>query len=195
MFIGEEQVKTKYSRRSKYGKYAEYSRTKTIVHWQCDECGTKFSKCRNGKYDKSRKSYCSECISLHGAAKLASNAGRAAIISKLNETKLDKVVTGKEGYPERYIGPNYPYRQGGYRHIREHIFVMETHLGRGLKKGEVVHHIDGDKTNNSIENLYLTHVAEHNKLHAASEKLVFELVKQGVVVFDRSIGRYVINRN
>jgi hypothetical protein len=38
---------------------------------------------------------------------------------------------------------------------KEHIKVMEESLGRKIKKNEIIHHIDGDKLNNNIENLYL----------------------------------------
>jgi hypothetical protein len=67
---------------------------------------------------------------------------------------------------------------------------METHLQRRIEKGEVVHHIDGDKRNNKLENLFLTTIAEHNKLHAESESIIFELVKQGKIVFNRKMARY-----
>jgi HNH endonuclease len=39
--------------------------------------------------------------------------------------------------------------------IFEHRLVMEAHLGRILLPNEVIHHLDGVKTNNAIENLQL----------------------------------------
>jgi hypothetical protein len=48
---------------------------------------------------------------------------------------------------------------GGYlnfrRYGREHRIVMEKHLGRKLTNQETVHHIDGNKLNNDINNLFL----------------------------------------
>lgn len=54
----------------------------------------------------------------------------------------------------------------------QHRWVMQQHLGRPLEDGEVVHHIDGDKTNNNIDNLELhtTH-SEHMKEHATPERM------------------------
>jgi len=58
-----------------------------------------------------------------------------------------------DGYILIY-SPNHPYatKQG---RVREHRLVMEKSIGRYLLPSEVVHHIDGNKQNNSIENLKL----------------------------------------
>lgn len=46
-----------------------------------------------------------------------------------------------------------------------HQVIAETVLGRPLKKNEVVHHIDMDKTNNSHDNLIICNKKYHHELH------------------------------
>jgi hypothetical protein len=56
--------------------------------------------------------------------------------------------------------------------VYEHVLVMERHLGRYLNDGEVVHHNDGDITNNKISNLRLfPSQAEHTRYHASQRRL------------------------
>ncbi len=51
-------------------------------------------------------------------------------------------------------------------YVLEHRLVMEEHLGRYLWPWEVVHHIDENKRNNTIENLLVMDPGEHMALHA-----------------------------
>ena len=191
MFIRESTETNTYIKKSKFGKFSEYTRVKKIIHWQCDHCLTEFTKGKNGKiYNAETKAYCKYCVSKIGLAKLAGAAGYQSKVKNKFTNRTGTVISGREGYPEVYIGKDYPYRPGGYRTIREHVFVMETYLQRRIEKGEIIHHIDGNKGNNNIDNLFLTTAAEHNKLHAESESIIFDLVKQGKITFNKQIARY-----
>jgi len=50
------------------------------------------------------------------------------------------------------------------KYIREHRHVMQVHLGRKLETHEHIHHINGDSSDNRIENLQVLTNSEHQKL-------------------------------
>ncbi|MDD4049884.1 MAG: HNH endonuclease [Candidatus ainarchaeum sp.] len=63
----------------------------------------------------------------------------------------------------------YLFVKVGIGWIPEHVLVMEEKIRRTLNKGETIHHINGIKTDNRIENLMLfksqkEHAKFHNKI-------------------------------
>jgi len=68
------------------------------------------------------------------------------------------------------------------KYSREHRLVVEKELGRKLLGTEVVHHINGDKTDNIISNLYLfKNQSEHQTYHLlAKYNKIKEITKSNI---------------
>jgi hypothetical protein len=98
-----------------------------------------------------------------------------------------------DGYWMVHIGnSNGKSKWGNYR--KEHFVIAEEKIGRPLKKGEIVHHIDGDKLNNNLDNLdVLGSESEHRSTHNSFNGLMTRLVNQNIVLYKD--GEYFINES
>lgn len=54
-----------------------------------------------------------------------------------------------------YVADGYEYEWDGARYRLKHRIVMERHLGRPLRRSEIIRHIDGDNLNNELSNLVI----------------------------------------
>jgi len=66
------------------------------------------------------------------------------------------------------VAPEGHPRATKHGYIAKHTLIMETHLGRYLVADEVVHHINGIRDDNRLENLQLMKVGEHHSYHSSS---------------------------
>ena len=78
-------------------------------------------------------------------------------------TKRDRKVS-REGYVLVKV-PEHPKSFMGWYY--EHRLVIEKEIGRIVGEWETVHHINKNKQDNRLINLFLCSRLEHNKAHAA----------------------------
>jgi len=114
-----------------------------MIKINCKECGKEILTfpCRIG-----RKKYCSPTCRGKNNPEIFKNG-------HIGLKKSKGIQKHSSGYVMIYI-PEHPYASVRNT-VLEHRLVMEKHIGRTLLPEEVVHHINGVKDDNRIENLQL----------------------------------------
>ncbi len=168
------------------------SETKT-----CEKCGRQFQRAdREGQLRWGRRRFCRECYGPgpgvisevkhceHCGAEMRrriQDSGKPEPPSWFNARRFcgHGCAAGARGRMERYLhrqhywmiyAPDCPTsRRNGL--VFEHHAVLWREMGRAIKPGEHVHHINGDGLDNRIENLVVLTHSEHIKLHAKQRRL------------------------
>lgn len=163
--------------REKHGSYGVRSRCKECFErlrqeskrtYRCGHCGKEYRRppSRVGQFcsiscsadAKAKIVACANCgklvrYSLSRIRKYCSQACMGRHRSGANHPTWALRRTERTGYVTVFV-PNHPNRNSHGR-IFEHRLVMEQSLGRLLKSNETVHHINGNRADNRIENLQL----------------------------------------
>ena len=99
----------------------------------CKQCKKQFELIGKGRKESQKRQFCSQ-------------------ICWYNYKRIEK--KRNNGYIQIYVGKDYPGAKKNGR-MWEHRFIMQKHIGRIIERSEVVHHKNGIKTENRIENLEL----------------------------------------
>lgn len=80
--------------------------------------------------------------------------------------KIEKVI--KKGDYLYCIVRNHP-KANKHGYVLHHRVIVENHLGRLLNSDEEVHHINGNKHDNRVENLQVMKKGQHQRYHALKQ--------------------------
>lgn len=93
----------------------------------------------------------------------------------------------------RCNGEGYKYYINYNKAVFTHREKIEQKIGRKLLSSEIVHHIDGNKSNDDIGNLYLCkNNSAHRKTHNSLENVAYQLVQNGTIKFNNETGEYYL---
>lgn len=173
------------------------------VRMCCDDCGkqtvTQFNNYTQAQrlHKLAGKTRCRKCGKKSGGiTRRGRKNGKTA--TRNRQQRGDKHPSWKggnyvnnHGYRMLYVGGGIPGRAGWTKYRPEHILVIEKQLGRKLRPGELVHHIDGDKLLNILLNLWLTDSKGHRGAHVSLQEIGYRLVRAGLISFDTESGTYV----
>ena len=109
----------------------------------------------------------------------------------LSEVKLDKTL----GY-QYFIDKKHPLASKEVHRVYYHRHLASIYiLNRWVAANEAVHHIDNNKSNNSIDNLQVMSNSEHAKIHHAAMEQVSLICPICTKKFSVSINQSIIRKS
>ena len=161
----------------------------------CESCNIEYEITKQS-FKRRKTSYCRNCCS-----KSTQKGIKKPQFSSTNSGRWNGgEYVSSDGYIMSKIEGLF-LQSGRQVYKRKHVLIYESFLGRQILTekgggGEQIHHIDGDKKNNDIENLILcSNAKDHRLMHGSLEKIAFDLVKSGIIKFNKNLKKYYINES
>lgn len=129
-------------------------------------------------------------------------AKKTEVRKKISKSSLGKSKTFKDGKNFRILDRKISHN--GYilkwsdsekKHILEHRLIYAEVNNLNHNELNEIHHLDGNKMNNNINNLIELSRSDHSTLHSQLEALAAKLVESNFIVFNKISKKYELNSN
>ena len=101
-------------------------------------------------------------------------------IRKYADSIRHDVIKTADGYSTVYIK-----ELDKRKRMHDAVWYENTGYWPDRSKNEQIHHIDGDKENNNINNLILCTWDVHSAIHKRYEDVAYILIKEGIITFNK----------
>jgi hypothetical protein len=168
------------------------------VKFVCSFCNVE-QEIQLNSFKKKKTPYCRSCV----PKAMQEGVRRPNSCRENNKRWKGGEYISTDGYKMIKVEDEY-CESGRQKYKKEHILIYEEFLGRELQterggkgnRGEQLHHVDGNKLNNLIDNLaYCSNPREHMLLHCQLEEIAFELVRSGLIQFNKENNKYYIDKS
>lgn len=188
--------------KEEYQKFSTGSEKR--VKLKCDSCGkittTTYANyyAAQRRHKRNGETYCRTCAVIASGkqrrGKSAWNKGKKLPNSQKGANHASwkgGSYISSDGYRMIYVPQTKKVNSNWEHYKKEHVVVIEQRLRRPIRNGEVIHHIDGDKLNNDIDNLYITDNKHHHQIHYSLFDTCRELIHLQLIIFDKKANKYV----
>lgn len=162
------------------------------VEYTCKGCNVTYQITKQS-FKRRKTEYCRNCCSIN----TQKDVKRPQFSNESSGRWKGGSYISSDGY--KMIKVEGEFTEGGRQvYKREHVINYEKSVGINLNTsqgnmGEQLHHVDGNKLNNDLSNLeFCSDTRQHQLLHVSLEECAFELVRKGVIKFNKELKKYYL---
>jgi len=173
------------------------------VELSCNDCGaisittwSNYIRAQN-KHERNGETFCRKCACKKSASKRKGCTWKKKPHQILTGEKHPNWRGGRyissDGYVMINVKVGRPRDGNGWgNYKKEHVVIVQKILGRKLIGQEQVHHINGIKTDNDVDNLLLVKdSSEHRDIHNSLYQIAYNLIDKKLIHFDHNKKQYV----
>lgn len=153
----------------------------------CDKCGNEKQRVSYWNLVRKETHLCRSCA-YTGVKKNYTPKNKGV---RQEPKNVGNIYIHSDGYPMVWIGKT--RSKTGYMPV--HRLIASESIGRLVHEEEKVHHINNIREDYREENLYVCNsMGHHRAVHNQLEDISMQLVRTGVIEFDKESGRYKLSR-